>query len=330
MEWLGLLQYAVPIQQNRAHLPASIAKFRTATSHDARHPCLRLQVDEFVEEEAEGLRAKAEDAKAELDKLADLQNLRAEVAFNSALAGGGGARWEAPACRVRAGGDCGRESVAVNHTLQVCVGSEGVGVGAFPIQLPPPCLLRARRLVPTCGACTLAAPPAADINREADEFEEQLRKSREEREVRLVWVVGGWWDCVWMGMGWRPWHAWRAASWPGSRSTPLVARLTPSTAPALPPWLLHPAPSPPARCHPAAVVLPPCLPACPAQASEREQEQWEDDVAVARSQGQFFQTLYQTNKKRPVGMNAEQLQVGWGGCATCGACEWWGVGEMQR
>jgi hypothetical protein len=46
-----------------------------------------LQVDEFVEEEAEGLRAKAEEGKAELDKLADLQKLRADVAFNSALAG---------------------------------------------------------------------------------------------------------------------------------------------------------------------------------------------------------------------------------------------------
>lgn len=37
--------------------------------------------------EAEGLKAKAEEAKEELDKLADLQNLKAEVAFNSALAG---------------------------------------------------------------------------------------------------------------------------------------------------------------------------------------------------------------------------------------------------
>lgn len=45
------------------------------------------KVEEFVEEEAEGLKAKAEEAKEELDKLADLQNLRAEVAFNSALAG---------------------------------------------------------------------------------------------------------------------------------------------------------------------------------------------------------------------------------------------------
>lgn len=110
----------------------------------------KKRVDEFVEEEAEGLRSKAEAAKEELDKLADLQTLRAEVAFNSAL---------------------------------------------------------------------------ADINREADEFAEKLRKSREERE-----------------------------------------------------------------------------------AAEREQEQWEDEVAVSRSQGQFFQSLYQTKKKRPVGMSAEQLQ----------------------
>ena len=35
-------------------------------------------------------------------------------------------------------------------------------------------------------------------------------------------------------------------------------------------------------------------------------------MAVARSQGQFFQSLYQTNKKRPVGMDAEQLKVRWG------------------
>lgn len=110
----------------------------------------KKRVDEFVQGEAEGLRAKAEEAKEELDKLADLQNLKAEVAFNSAL---------------------------------------------------------------------------ADINREADEFEEQLRRSREER-----------------------------------------------------------------------------------QAAERELEQWEDDVAVARSQGQFFQSLYQTQKKRPVGLSSEQLQ----------------------
>ena len=42
-----------------------------------------------MEAEADNLRAKAEEGKAELDKLADLQNLRAEVAFNSALAGEG-------------------------------------------------------------------------------------------------------------------------------------------------------------------------------------------------------------------------------------------------
>lgn len=45
------------------------------------------QVDEFVQSEAEGLKAKAEEAKEELDRLADLQNLKAEVAFNSAMAG---------------------------------------------------------------------------------------------------------------------------------------------------------------------------------------------------------------------------------------------------
>ena len=40
-----------------------------------------------MESESEALRAKAEEGKAELDALADLQNLKAEVAFNSALAG---------------------------------------------------------------------------------------------------------------------------------------------------------------------------------------------------------------------------------------------------
>jgi hypothetical protein len=64
------------------------------------------------------------------------------------------------------------------------------------------------------------------------------------------------------------------------------------------------------------------------QASERALQEWEDDVAVRRSEGQFFQNLYQTNRKRPVGLSAEQLkasgrgralpqqrsaQAGWGG-----------------
>lgn len=40
-----------------------------------------------MESESEGLKAKAEEAKGELDALADLQALKAEVAFNSALAG---------------------------------------------------------------------------------------------------------------------------------------------------------------------------------------------------------------------------------------------------
>ncbi len=31
----------------------------------------------------------------------------------------------------------------------------------------------------------------------------------------------------------------------------------------------------------------------------------------SRSQGQFFQSLYQTKAKRPVGLSSEQLQVWW-------------------
>jgi hypothetical protein len=60
-------------------------------TYNAAHFTFRalMQVDDFVEAEADNLRAKAEEGKAELDKLADLQNLRAEVAFNSALAGEG-------------------------------------------------------------------------------------------------------------------------------------------------------------------------------------------------------------------------------------------------
>jgi hypothetical protein len=145
-------------------------------------------VDEFVEQEAEGLRSKAEEAKEELDRLADLQNLRAEVAFNSALAGAPqpaspNERAALPAC-------------VLLILLQLC----------------------ASRISPS--VCW-----HADINREADEFEEQLRRSREERE-----------------------------------------------------------------------------------ASERALQEWEDDVAVRRSEGQFFQNLYQTNRKRPVGLSAEQLK----------------------
>lgn len=66
--------------------------------------------------EAEGLKAKAEEAKEELDKLADLQNLKAEVAFNSALAG-------APA-HTRAGGAVGvggGASCACSRTSHACM-----------------------------------------------------------------------------------------------------------------------------------------------------------------------------------------------------------------
>lgn len=67
------------------------------TAHPTPSPA--RQVDEFVQGEAEGLRAKAEEAKEELDKLADLQNLKAEVAFNSALAGRRGATRFGKLCR---------------------------------------------------------------------------------------------------------------------------------------------------------------------------------------------------------------------------------------
>jgi chaperonin cofactor prefoldin len=44
------------------------------------------------------------------------------------------------------------------------------------------------------------------------------------------------------------------------------------------------------------------------EAAAKEQELWERDVEVARSQGQFFQTLYQSDKKKPVGEDAERLR----------------------
>lgn len=111
----------------------------------------KKQVDSFVEEKSEGLRQVAEEGKAELEKLAELAELKSEVAFNSAM---------------------------------------------------------------------------ADVNREVDEFEEELRKSREKL-----------------------------------------------------------------------------------QAEEAEFGAWERDMAVARSQGQFFQSLYQEDKKRPVGASAEQIKA---------------------
>lgn len=60
-------------------------------------------------------------------------------------------------------------------------------------------------------------------------------------------------------------------------------------------YQLHVAP-----CHPAAClfqssqVIPAAdPPSLPCQAREAELEQWEQDVAVARSEGQFFKSLYQ-------------------------------------
>jgi hypothetical protein len=44
-------------------------------------------------------------------------------------------------------------------------------------------------------------------------------------------------------------------------------------------------------------------------ASEQDFDQWENDLAVNRSEGQFFQSLYQKDKKRPAGADAAQLQA---------------------
>ena len=48
----------------------------------------------------------------------------------------------------------------------------------------------------------------------------------------------------------------------------------------------------------------------PPQAAEREQAQWEDDVAVRRSQGQFFQSLYQPKGKGRAGAAAAGAAAG--------------------
>ncbi|GAB4818398.1 hypothetical protein N2152v2_005444 [Parachlorella kessleri] len=110
-----------------------------------------VQVESFVDEKREGLKQKAEEGKAEFDKIAELAALKSELAFNSAL---------------------------------------------------------------------------ADINKEADEFEEELRKSREALK-----------------------------------------------------------------------------------AEEQQFAQWEQDMAVARSQGQFFQSLYQADRKKPVGEDLQHLKA---------------------
>ena len=143
-----------------------------------------------------------------------------------------------------------------------------------------------------------AAATAADINREADEFEAELRRSREELEVRREGGREG-------GRGRGELHTVdvnNAAQRPPPSflPCPLTARLASyGSEPALLFFCSTlPPPSPPPRLSP-----------CPSvQAAEREQEEWESDVAVARSQGQFFQTLYQTSGKRPVGMSSQQLQ----------------------
>ena len=49
------------------------------------------------------------------------------------------------------------------------------------------------------------------------------------------------------------------------------------------------------------------------QAEEQQFAQWEQDMAVARSQGQFFQSLYQADRKKPVGEDVAHLKVQLGG-----------------
>lgn len=44
------------------------------------------------------------------------------------------------------------------------------------------------------------------------------------------------------------------------------------------------------------------------EAKDREFAAWEDDVAASRSEGQFFKSLYQSDKKRPVGDSSERLR----------------------
>lgn len=109
-----------------------------------------MQVEEYVEESGEKLKAIADEAKAEMERIAELAKMRGDVAFDSAM---------------------------------------------------------------------------ADINKEADEFEEQLKRSREELEAR-----------------------------------------------------------------------------------NKEFMDWEDGVAASRSEGQFFKSMYQSDRKRPVGENTEELK----------------------
>lgn len=86
---------------------------------------------------------------------------------------------------------------------------------------------------------------------------------------------------------------------------------------------------------PATTTHPLTLPPPSSQEEERELAQWEQDVAVSRSQGQFFQSLYQADKKRPVGEDAQQLKVrhmgGWVGVwGLLRECIWvdrWGWGS---
>ncbi|KAK9806228.1 hypothetical protein WJX72_006178 [[Myrmecia] bisecta] len=45
------------------------------------------------------------------------------------------------------------------------------------------------------------------------------------------------------------------------------------------------------------------------EADAKEFSAWEDQVAVRRSRGQFFQSLYQTDKKKPVGSRMDKDQA---------------------
>eukprot|EP00887_Chlorella_sp_A99_P001253 scaffold14.g1253.t1 len=184
----GTPRPAVALARRRCHPPAAVGGAQdpqqqppedegSPDTQDKLVSMLRLeigkkQVEEMVEEKSEELRQVAEGAKEELDKLRELTEQRASLAFD------------------RRGGGRGEAALA-------------------------------------------------DLNKEADDFEEQLRRSREELEASR-----------------------------GKRSRGEKG----------------------------------------ARARETELVQWENDVAVSRSQGQFFQSLYQADKKRPVGESSDMLR----------------------
>ena len=134
----------------------------------------RRQVDEYVENEAkEGLRQLAEASKEELQKLAELRDLQAEVAFNSALAG---ARVGLGLCDW-AGGWLLR--YPQRKLLRLGPGSWALlGATVAPEKTQGVAgLADARGSSPLCPFFTLFSICLlpAHINREANEFEERLR-----------------------------------------------------------------------------------------------------------------------------------------------------------